>query len=131
MFKRAMTVPASAFVVALVGCSSTHEVRSGALANGHTNDDDEQVTLEQCPAAVQATILEHANGAPIVEIERTTDHGEVLFEVDAQGSEGIFEFDVAENGEFRSMETDDDDDDDDNDDDDDDVDDDDDDDGDR
>jgi hypothetical protein len=109
MFKRAMTVLASVCVLALVGCSSTQEVRSGALANGHSNDADEQVTLEQCPPAVQATIKQHAGGAPIVEIERTTDHGEVLFEVDAQGSDGIFEFDVAENGEFRGMEADDDD----------------------
>jgi hypothetical protein len=44
------------------------------------------------------------NGAVIVEIERTTDHGATLFEVDARGQDGTFEFDVAEDGTFRGME---------------------------
>ena len=40
----------------------------------------------------------------IKEIERTTDHGEVLYEVDVQNAAGVFEFDVAEDGTFRGFE---------------------------
>ncbi len=109
----ALVLPVLSLVAA--GCTST-DVRSGLLGEVEAVGDDVQVTLEECPAAVQATILDHADGAPIVEIERTTEHGETLFEVDAQGREGIFEFDVAEDGTFRGIEADDDDDGDDDDD---------------
>src|SRR4030095_14640132 len=101
MWMHAKTVLALSLLSFIAAGCSSGEVRSGFLANGHAGDDDETVTLEQCPAAVQATIKEHAGDATIVEIERTTDHGEVLFEVDAQGADGIFEFDVAEDGTFR------------------------------
>ncbi|MCA9279260.1 MAG: PepSY-like domain-containing protein [Phycisphaeraceae bacterium] len=72
-------------------------------------DSDEIVTLAQCPAAVQDTINAHLNGGTIQEIERTTDHGEVLYEVDVTSNEGVIEFDVAEDGTFQGYEQDDDD----------------------
>jgi len=61
---------------------------------------------------VQETILAIVGVGAIDEIERTTDHGEVLYEVDATGDEGEFEFDVAEDGTFHGFEDEDDDDDD-------------------
>ena len=83
-------------------------VSLGVAASSRT-DDDEAVTLAQCPAAVRTTIEAHLNGGSIVELERTTDHGEVLYEVDVRGADGVAEFDVAEDGTFRGYEEDDDD----------------------
>jgi uncharacterized membrane protein YkoI len=68
---------------------------------------DEAVSFEHCPAAVQDTISAHLNGGAIREIERTTDHGEVLYEVDVLASGRVVEFDVAEDGTFRGYEGDD------------------------
>jgi len=112
MLMRALTVCVFSIAALLTaGCSSnTSEVRSGSLSDAKSGDSDEKVTLAECPAAVQATITQHAAGAPIIEIERTTDHGEVLYEVDVQGPDGVAEFDVAADGTFRGMEADDDDD---------------------
>jgi len=77
----------------------------GLMGSSH-EETDVIVSLEECPGAVQATIRDHLDGGELIEIERTTDHGEVLFEVDVQGDEGIFEFDVAEDGAFRGYEDD-------------------------
>ncbi len=63
--------------------------------------DDEIVMLAQCPVPVQVTIQAHLAGGALREIERTTDHGEVLFEVDVNTGAGILEFDVAEDGAYR------------------------------
>ena len=78
------------------------------IATGCATGSDEIVTLEECPAAVQQTINARLDGGTIKEIERTTDHGEVLYEVDVQGVDGVVEFDVAEDGTFRGFEEDDD-----------------------
>jgi hypothetical protein len=72
------------------------------------DDGDEVVTLAQCPAAVQATIQAHLNGGTIIEIERTTDHGGVRYEVDANGEAGKIEFNVAADGAYLGAEVDDD-----------------------
>jgi hypothetical protein len=67
-------------------------------------DTDEKVSLEQCPEAVQSTIRAQVGEGSITEIERTTDHGEVLYEVDAILANGRLEFDVAADGAFRGVE---------------------------
>jgi len=67
---------------------------------------DEIVRLDQVPPAVRATIMARLAGGSLVEIERTTDHGRVLFEVDVRTDTGIVEFDVEENGAFAGYEND-------------------------
>ena len=98
------------------GCASHDSAGSAAAANGERvalsvksqgqSDNDEIIALDQCPAAVQAAIQAHLNGGTIKEIERTSDHGEVLYEVDVQTADGVIEFDVAEDGAFRGYEAD-------------------------
>lgn len=96
--------------VGLGGCAPKENEGASSGAMGLLaqtgQEGDVIVTFEECPAAVQATIRDHLDGGELVEIERTTDHGEVLFEVDVRGDEGIFEFDVAEDGAFRGYEED-------------------------
>jgi uncharacterized membrane protein YkoI len=103
---------------ALVGCMSndaaTDSVASrqdatvALAAAPDSPEGDLPVTLDECPRAVQKTIRAHLDGGDIIELERTTDHGEVLFEVDVRHDDRIVEFDVAENGAFRGYEADDD-----------------------
>jgi hypothetical protein len=109
----------------MAGCAGGESATGGAEADagetalgvaGRTHDDgDEVVTLAECPPAVQATIRAHLDGGTITEIERTTDHGEVLYEIDVAVGDDVVEFDIAEDGSFRGYESDDDDDDDDHD----------------
>ena len=82
----------------------------GVYSSGH-EDGDEAVAFEDCPEAVQQTITAHMDGGTITELERTTDHGEVLYEVDVRTAGGVVEFDVAADGAFRGYEAGDDDDD--------------------
>ncbi len=111
MFKRAMTILAFACALALAGCSSNSEVRSGSLSERTGDDDgDVQVTLAECPAAVQTTIAQHVGNGSINEIERAP-NGD--YEVDANGADGQFEFVVGPDGLYKGPEGDDDDDDDD------------------
>ncbi len=89
--------------------TATFLVGAAGVAIGVTardTDHEIEVTLEECPATVQVTILAHLNGGTIMEIERTTDHGEVLYEVDVRVADGVIEFDVAADGAFRRFEND-------------------------
>jgi uncharacterized membrane protein YkoI len=52
-----------------------------AAASGRA-DKDARVTLDAVPAAVKATILKAAGGAPIKEIEKETENGKVVFEAE-------------------------------------------------
>lgn len=75
---------------------------------GADEDGDIGVTLDQCPAAVQATIRAQVGGGTINEIERSPAG---RFEVDANGADGQFEFVVAGDGTYLGPEVDDGDDD--------------------
>lgn len=96
----------------LAGCGVSSHTETNSLGVVKPDESDEVVAFEDCPDGVQATITDHLDGGTITEIERTTDHGEVLFEVDVRTDDGVVEFDVAEDGTFRGYENDGDDDDD-------------------
>lgn len=104
-------------LISLAGCKGNQSASAGssvpasAMAEG-----DVVVLLEDCPRAVQATIGAHVDDGMLMEIERTTDHGEVLYEVDVRIDGRVVEFDVAEDGTFRGYEDEDDEGDDDDDD---------------
>jgi hypothetical protein len=68
-------------------------------------DGDVQVTLGQCPEAVQATIRQYVGDGTINEIEKSPAG---KYEVDATGSNGQFEFVVAGTGTYLGPEEDDD-----------------------
>ncbi len=123
MTRKTLTAALATAIAAAAGCASdetddnpqsslgARDSSSLGLFGGVRDDGDEAVTLEECPEPVQATIKARMNGGAITELERTTDHGEVLYEVDVKGDGGIVEFDVAEDGTFRGYEGPDDDDD--------------------
>jgi hypothetical protein len=73
----------------------------GAEDDGEDEDGDVEVTLAECPAAVQATILEHVGNGSINEIERSP---EGRYEVDANGPNGQFEFVVGADGAYLGEE---------------------------
>lgn len=75
-------------------------ILASAVLAGSIGLADEVVDLEDCPEVVQGTINSHLGGGAIKEIERTTDHGRVLYEVDVLTPGGVVEFDVTEDGTF-------------------------------
>jgi hypothetical protein len=112
--KRLAAMAAVSFGLAIIGgCENGGEdadVAIGAMS-ADLSETDAPIALDECPLAVQETIKAHLDGGTITELERTTDHGEVLYEVDLRTDDGVVEFDVAEDGTFRGYELDDDDDD--------------------
>ncbi|MGH7133884.1 MAG: hypothetical protein ACREJO_18295, partial [Phycisphaerales bacterium] len=98
-------------VLAAAGTTSALTLRPQAPAAAVTRDeqdDDQVVTLDRVPAAVRATILQHAAGKPIAEIELGTENGVRVYEIDC----GSKEFKVGVDGAFLGNEPQDNDDDD-------------------
>jgi len=63
------------------------------------NDDgEEEITLDQAPAAVQATIKAEAQGGTIKEIERETENGKTVYEAEVIINGQEFEIEVAPDG---------------------------------
>ncbi len=93
----------------LVSCGSSPYAASASsddsvaqsLNSEAYSEGDQIVTLDQCPAEVQRAIRARIQGGTLIEIERTTDHGEVLYEVDYRTASGVAEFDVAADGDYR------------------------------
>ncbi|MFI5457499.1 MAG: hypothetical protein ACHRXM_18810 [Isosphaerales bacterium] len=60
--------------------------------------DDEEVELAKCPAAVQATLHEHAKGGTIRDITRSTGISRHTFEAEVEIKGKVYLIDVAESG---------------------------------
>ena len=54
----------------------------GGLAVTGLADDEEEVSIDQVPAAVKATILKETANGKITEIERETEKGQTVYEVE-------------------------------------------------
>lgn len=83
-------------IVALSGAA----IGMGGMARG---GDDEVVSLRDVPAAVRQTIEQHAKGGTIEKIERSTEDGKTVYEVEVDGHRGDFEFVVGQDGSFLGM----------------------------
>ena len=105
MTRTIRVIATTLLLLAASGCASSDPAPGTAASNrdhdtvalaltASSQADDEVVTLDECPAAVQTTIKVHLNGGTIKEIERTTDHGEVLYEVDVQNA-GVIDGDLS------------------------------------
>jgi len=75
------------------------------------DEGEEQVSINDVPKAVKATILEHANGGRIEKIERENEDGKTIYEAEVIIDGKEFELKVARNGKLLSKEADDEDDD--------------------
>lgn len=69
-----------------------------AFATWAGNAQEEEVTLDQVPAAVKATILSEAAGAEIREIERETKGGKTIYEAEFLVNGAEVEIRVAQDG---------------------------------
>ena len=67
-------------------------------------EDEEVVSLDQVPAAVRATIEQHAGQQPIAKIERETENGAVVYEVEQRVNGQEVEFQVSASGEYLGPE---------------------------
>ena len=63
---------------------------------------DEEVTLDQCPAAVKITLREYAKGGTIGDITRSSGIGRHTFEAEVKAKDSIYLIEVAENGHLIS-----------------------------
>ncbi|MBN2312326.1 MAG: PepSY-like domain-containing protein [Sedimentisphaerales bacterium] len=84
----------------------------GAVATRQALDGEKEFTLDELPAAVKATILAEANGAPIQEIEMETENGKTVYEAEVIINGQEVEFVVAPDGTLLGKEIEDEDDDD-------------------
>lgn len=75
-----------------------------ALAFTATRTDDEVVALKDVPAAVRKTIEQNLKGGKVEKIERSTEGGKVVYEVEAESTDGDFEFLVGGDGAFLGTE---------------------------
>lgn len=82
-----------------------------ALAAWAGDADEQEVTLDQVPAAVKATILEEAAGAEITEIERETKDGKTTYEAEFMRDGREIEIEVGADGTLLGREVEDEDDD--------------------
>ncbi|MHC4500049.1 MAG: PepSY domain-containing protein, partial [Planctomycetota bacterium] len=76
------------------------------------DEDEEQVSIDQVPAVVKATILKEAQGGTIKEIERETEDGKTLYEAEVIINGQEVEIEVAADGTLLGKEVEDEDDDD-------------------
>ncbi len=81
----------------------------GAVAVNQTSEQEQEVSIEQVPAAVKATIL--AQGGTIEEIEAETENGQTVYEAELIIDGQEVEIEVAADGTLLSRKVDDDDDD--------------------
>ncbi len=70
----------------------------GAVATIQTVEQEKQVSIEQAPAPVQATILAQANGGTVGEIETETENGRTIYEADVTINGQEIEIKVASDG---------------------------------
>jgi uncharacterized membrane protein YkoI len=80
----------------------------GAVATKQALDGEKEVAIDDLPAAVKATILAEANGAPIQEIEVETEDGKTVYEAEVLIDGREIEIEVAPDGTLLGKETDDD-----------------------
>ncbi|HUU94471.1 MAG TPA: PepSY-like domain-containing protein [Phycisphaerae bacterium] len=83
-------------LVGLVGMGALAGIVVAAWASAPA--DEQEVTLEQVPAAVKATILKESAGGKIAEIERETKNGQTIYEVEILVNGKEVELRIAEDG---------------------------------
>jgi hypothetical protein len=71
-----------------------------------SEEKDQELTIDQLPAAVKATLLKAANGAALSDIEKETEDGKVVYTAEIPGADKgtVIEFTVAENGDLIKQE---------------------------
>ncbi|MCC6695938.1 MAG: PepSY-like domain-containing protein [Candidatus Hydrogenedentes bacterium] len=67
-------------------------------------EEEEEVSLDQVPATVRATIEQHAGQNPIAKIERESEGGQVVYEVEQEVDGKEVEFQVSATGEYLGPE---------------------------
>jgi hypothetical protein len=105
------------FTLAVASALGLAVLGNFAEDDAEDNDDNEvNVTLDEVPAAVKAAILKATEGATIEEIEKETENGQEVFEVEAVVRDVEFELTFDANGNLLEFEIEDEGDDDDGDD---------------
>jgi uncharacterized membrane protein YkoI len=75
------------------------------------DEDEEEVSLDDVPEAVKATILKEAAGAEIEEVVKETEDGRIVYEAEFEADGKEIEIEVAEDGTLLEREIEEDDDD--------------------
>ena len=78
----------------LIGCTSM----SHHGEEKESEENEVKITIDQAPAAVQATLQKEAGGAKIADVDKETDDGKTVYEADAKIGDTPYEIKVAEDG---------------------------------
>jgi uncharacterized membrane protein YkoI len=87
-------------VMALCSCAPMGD-------EGIEHESEEEITLDECPAPVKATILKEAKGGKIEEIEKEVENGVTLYEAEIEVDGKEIEIKVAPDGKLLEKEVDD------------------------
>lgn len=79
----------------------------GCVPHKWWDDDEEEVSLDEVPAAVKATLLKEAKGATIGEIEKGNENGKTVYEAEFKVDGKKVEIKIAEDGTVLEREVDD------------------------
>jgi hypothetical protein len=74
------------------------------------DDDEENVAIKDLPEAVVAAVLAKFPDAKLVEAEKETENGEIVYEVEIEDGDDEIEVEVTSDGEILEVEVEDDDD---------------------
>jgi len=87
-------------------CSADgHDKTSCAKAADDDGDDDEQdVALDQVPAAVKAAALGAVPGLALKEAERETEHGAIVYTLEGTANGHVYEIEVTADGKVTEVE---------------------------
>jgi uncharacterized membrane protein YkoI len=80
------------------------EVEKGKTEDDDEGEDEEQVSINEVPRAVKATILKHAKGGEIKKIEREDEDGKVIYEAEVAIGGKEVELKVAPDGKLVGKE---------------------------
>ena len=89
------TLVVAAAVVLAVGCKS---------GNREGREREEEVTLDQVPAAVKETLSRESGGAPMGTVHRETEKGRVVYEARMTKAGKTYEVEVDESGKVLERE---------------------------
>ena len=90
----AMAVVMAGAMATISGCKATCE---------RCEEDDVVVSIEELPPEVRRTIEANLNGGSVRTIELSDDDGKRTYDVEVDGANGRFEFEVAPDGTFLGM----------------------------
>ena len=96
----ALGLMSAAAALALVGCANNEMWGKRGDDDDDSDAREQQVSMDQVPAAVKATLTKEAGGGQIQEVEKTTWRGRTAYEADVVMDGKTWEVTVRDDGQL-------------------------------